>query len=232
MVNKYDTVEAHIDFVRRSLKEISDDSYYTDEEIYKVLVDARAIVYERRIKKGKDLPSFMYQTICIPLCEDEFHDCDCVPEGYGCKILKTKYDLPHSFFNGHADLLRVSTLGGEEIAPTTEAKARYRKYKKTRRDNLYYIRINNKLAVFNSPFNRLRVITVRAVFYDPVEALQISMCDPDTKECQDITQIGFGTLASDNLDIYNLAIQTLTVSKQLPDDRSNNAESVPVQNQI
>lgn len=233
MASKYDMVESHIDYIRRLLRETSDDTYFTDEEIYKTLIDARAIIYERRIKKGKDLPAFMYQTICIPLCEDVFHDCDCVPTEYDCKILKTKVELPEAFFNGSAELLRVSTLSGEEVAPSTEALSRYRKYKKTRLNALYYIRVNKKLAVFNSPQNRLRVIRVRAIFYDPVTAMNISLCDPETKECVDPTETGFGTLASDNIDMYNIVLQMLmTVQQKELDDRTNNAESVPPPNQI
>ena len=48
--------------------------YFKDEEIYKALLDARALVLSRRYKKGKDIPEHMYQTICMLLCEDNFHD--------------------------------------------------------------------------------------------------------------------------------------------------------------
>ena len=52
-MNKYNTVEAHIDYVRRRLKQDSDDSYFTDEEIYKALIDARARIIYQRAKNGK-----------------------------------------------------------------------------------------------------------------------------------------------------------------------------------
>ena len=227
ITNKYDLVETHIDYIRRRLKEVSDDSYFTDEEIYKSLLDARALIFERRLRKGKDLPDYMYQTICIALCVDEFHDCDCVPTGLDCKVLKTKVDVPKALYNGTTELLRVSTIGGEEIAPTTEAKARYRKYKKTRLTNLYYIRVNKKLAIFNSPQNRLKAIKLTGIFEDPVGAASVTMC-VDQDNCIDTVDTGFGTQISDNIDIYNIVLESLINTKNQPDDRTNDSESVPI----
>lgn len=225
--NKYNLVYAHIDYIRRRLKENSDDSYFKDEEIYKALLDARALVLTRRYKKGKNIPEHMYQTICMLVCEDTFHDCNCVPEGLDCLVLKTKQDVPKAIYNGIQELSRVSTLGGEEIAQSTEAKSRYRKYKKTRIDNLYYIRVNNRLAVMNSPSNRLRAIKITAVFEDPVAAFGVNVCEEG--DCIESVGTGFSTEMGDNIDIYQIVLESLIMTKQLPDDLTNNAESTPDQ---
>lgn len=224
-MSNYTLVESHVDYVRRMIRETSDDSYFTNEEIYKTLIDARALVLSRKFKKGKTVPDYFYMTICVPLCEDVYHDCDCVPEELGCKVLKTKYEIPKVFYNETRELSRVATLNGEEIAPSTDAKRRYRSYKKTRLDALYYTRTNNKLAIFNSPQNRLRAITIKAIFEDPIAASTISLCDPSGQGCIDIESIGFSTETSDNLDIYNIVLQMLNVVKQAPEDRSNDADS-------
>jgi hypothetical protein len=225
--NKYNLVYAHIDYIRRRLKENSDDSYFKDEEIYKCLIDARSLVLTRKYKKGKEIADSLYQTICVPVCEDTFHDCNCVPEGLDCLVLKTKEDVPKAIFNGVQELSRVATLGGEEIAPTTEAKARYRKYKKTRVNSLYYIRVNNRLAIMNSPSNRLKAIKITAIFEDPVSAMAVNLCDTD--DCTDIVGTGFSTEMADNQDIYQIVLESLLATKQLPEDLSNNAESTPDQ---
>jgi hypothetical protein len=225
--NKYDLVETHIDYVRRKLKETSDDTYFQDEEIYKALVDARALVIERKLEKGKQYPEYMYQTICMLLCLDRYSDCNCVPAEYDCMVLKTKNEIPDAFFNGYTTLVRITTLSGEEISETTEQQARLRKYRKTRNNSLYYVLANKRGTIFNSPQNKLKAIKLRGLFIDPVGAGMAAGCPDELGECVSVTGTGFGTKASDNIDIYDMAIKSLLIMKQLPDDLSNDAESVP-----
>lgn len=226
--NKYSLVESDIDAIRRTLRETSDDSYFTDEDIYKALIDARALVLERHLKKGKEYPEEMYQTICMRLCEDEYVDCDCVPEGFGCKVLKTVDEIPNGFYNGTVSIYRVSTINGEEVAPTTEAKSRYRKYRKTGQSRMYYIRTNNKLNIFNRLPKPLRAIKITGIFEDPIAAATISLCPNGELDCdkKDILGSPFGIRASDKLAVYEIALKSLLMIKQLPEDTSNNAESV------
>jgi hypothetical protein len=224
-INKYNLVETHIDYVRRLMREDSDDSYFTDEEIYKTLLDARSLIMERRVLKGKQIPDDMYQVICMPLCVDKYHDCDCVPD-LGCEVLKTKYEVPRAFFNGATDLMRTSTLWGEEIAPSTEAKKMYREYMKTGKGRMYYVRANNKLNIFNRLPKPLKIIKIAAVFEDPVGAASVHNCDPDSA-CYDILGTGFSVKASDNAEMYQLVLEKLLKTKMTPEDRSNNAEGVP-----
>lgn len=223
--NKYDLVETHIDYVRRKLKEVSDDSYFQDEEIYKALVDARALVIERKLEKGKQYPEYMYQTICMLLCLGKYSDCNCVPTEYDCTVLKTINEIPDAFFNGYTTLVRMTTLSGEEISESTEQQARLRKYRKTRKDSLFYVLTNKKANVFNSPQNRLKVIKLRGLFIDPVGAAMAAGCPENQTDCVSVIGTGFGTKASDNMDIYDMAIKSLLMVKQLPDDLSNDAES-------
>jgi hypothetical protein len=223
--NKYDLVETHIDYVRRKLKETSDDTYFQDEEIYKALIDARALVIERKLEKGKQYPEYMYQTICLLLCLDKYSDCNCVPVEYDCTVLKTKNEIPDAFFNGYTTLVRMTTLSGEEISENTEQQARLRKYRKTRNKSLYYILTNKRASVFNSPQNKLRAIKLRGLFIDPVGAGMAAGCPDDQGDCVSVIGTGFGIKASDNIDIYDMAIKSLLIMKQLPDDLSNDAES-------
>ena len=224
-INKYDLVRSHIDDIRQSIREVSDDTNVTDEQIYKALLDARALILERRLKKGKQLPEYMYQEICMLLCMDKYHNCDCVPDEYECKVLKTKQEIPNGLYNGSTEILRVSTLWGKEIAESTEALLQFRKYRKTGGNNYYYSRTGGKLAIFNVPSNRLRAIKIRGIFVDPASALAISFCPDDEPNCVDVTMTGFGSAASDNLPIYELVMNKLLKSKQIPEDVSNDADA-------
>lgn len=224
-MSKYDLVRSHIDFVRQSLREVSDDSNITDEQIYMVLVEARGLIMERRLEKHKEFPEDVYQTICIPLCLEHYHDCSpCLDLPNDCLVLKTSVEIPVGMYDGAAELLRVSTINGREIAPLTEAKHRLRQFRKTGKNNYYYVRMSNKLAIFNVPQNRLEIIKIRGVFMDPMAAQLISGCA--TKECATIFEASFGTRVSDRLEMRELVLKILMGTQQLPEDVSNNAESV------
>jgi hypothetical protein len=181
-INKYDLVRSHIDDIRQNLRETSDDSNITDEQIYKALIDARAFILERRLKKGKQLPNYMYQEICMPLCLDTYHDCDCIPDEYECKVLKTKNEIPSGL-------------------------------------------VNRRIAIFNVPSNKLRAVKIRGIFEDPATASAITICPEDQPNCVDITMTGFGTETSDNIPMYELVLKKLLKTKEMPEDKSNNADS-------
>ena len=52
------------------------------------LIEARGLIMERRLEKNKDYPETSYQTICMELCVDTYHECGpCIPD-YGCLVLK------------------------------------------------------------------------------------------------------------------------------------------------
>jgi len=223
-MSKYDLVRSHIDFVRQSMKEISDDSEFTDEQIYMALLEARGLILERRLEKHKELPEDLYQTICMPLCLDDYNDCpECMDIPEDCKVLKTEDEVPAGLFDGNMEIVRVATLNGREIAPSNEALHRNRIYRKTGHNNYYYLRMSNRLTIFNVPGNRLRMIRLKGVFLDPVEAQLLNRC---TESCTDLLEAKFGTRVADRIAIREEALKALLRTKQMPDDRSNNADSI------
>jgi hypothetical protein len=232
-MNKYDQIDVHIDYVRRRLKQDSDDSYFTDEEIYKALIDARGKVVYNKFKKNREYSSWLYQTVCLPLCIDSFHDCKCVPDGFDCKVLRTTVEIPKPLWSGYDDVFRMTKLDGSEIFASTIQKSRYNKYKKTGTNNPYYIISNKKASIFNIPQNRLKYILITGIFEDPAALEELSVCPDGTDDCdQYAISSGFGSEITDNIDIYNLAIKSLVQTMQMLDDRSNDADSTPTQKEI
>ena len=229
-MNKYDLVRSHIDYVRQTLREVSDDSNFTDEQIYMALIMVRAMIMERRLAKGKQLPESAYQVICLKLCMASYAECqECFTMPVDCEVLKTTVDIPEIMYDGVVEIGRVSTIGGQEIAPLTEDLHKLRKYRKTGKNNFYYVKLKNKLAVFNVPSNRLRAIKIRALFLDPAAAELISTCDT---KCADVMNATFGTRAADRLDIHDEVIKRLINVDRMPEDRSNNADCSQPKQQI
>jgi len=225
-MSKYDLVRSHIDFVRQNLREVSDDSNFTDEQIYMALLEARGLIMERRLEKNKEFPDDIYQTICLTLCTDSYHECDdCLDIPAGCEILKTCKDIPGGMFDGNTEIIRVSTIDGREIAPVTEAKHRLRKFRKTGKNNYYYIRMKNKFGVFNIPQQRLRAIKIKGIFLDPVAAEMASACSANN--CTGVIDASFGTRVSERMLIREEVFKLLLRTDQMPEDRSNNAGSTP-----
>jgi hypothetical protein len=231
-MSKYDLVRSHIDFVRQNLRETSDDSHFTDEQIYMALLEARGLIMERRLEKNKQFPEELYQTICLELCLDQYVDCgECLPIPDGCYVLKTVAEIPSGMFDGQSEILRVSTLMGKEIAPLTEDKHRLREYRKTGKNNYYYIRMNNKLAIFNVPQNRLKAIKIKGIFEDPAGAELASAC-AGTDSCTTVLDASFGTKVADRMAIREEVFKILLRTDKQPEDRSNNAGSEPPQQVI
>lgn len=231
-MSKYDLVRSHIDFVRQNLRETSDDSTFTDEQIYMALLEARGLIMERRLEKNKEFPEDLYQTICLELCMDHYHECDdCLPIPDDCMVLKTVKEIPGGMFDGTSEILRVSTINGKEIAASTEAKHRLREYRKTGKNNYYYLRMSNKLAIFNVPQNRLRVIKVKGLFLDPVAAELASACS-STTNCGTLLDATFGTRVADRMAMREEVFKVLLRTDKMPEDRSNDAESNPNNQQI
>lgn len=226
-MSKYDLVRSHIDFVRQNLREVSDDSHFTDEQIYMALLEARGLIMERRLEKNKDFPEDLYQTVCLELCVDNYVECgDCLPIPDGCPVLKTVEEIPGGMFNGTSEILRVSTVMGKEIAPLTESKHRLREFRKTGKNNYYYVRMNNKLAIFNVPQNRLRLIKMKGIFLDPAGAQLASACGGEDS-CTSVLDATFGTKVADRMAIRNEVFKILLQTDKMPEDRSNDADSTP-----
>jgi hypothetical protein len=229
-MSKYDLVRSHIDFVRQNLREVSDDSNFTDEQIYMALLEARGLIMERRLEKNKEFPNDLYQTICLELCKASYHECgDCLPIPAGCEVLKTEVEIPGGMYDGNSEILRVSTIDGREIAPLSESAHRLRKYRKTGSNNFYYLRMKNRLAIFNVPQDRLRIIKIKGIFLDPVAAEAINTCNTvDT--CNNVLDASFGTRVAERMIMREEVFKVLLRTDKMIEDRSNNADSsVPTQ---
>lgn len=228
--SKYDAVRSHIDFVRQSLREISDDSNFTDEQIYYALLVIRGMILERALKKGKQLPIGMYQTLCYELCEATYAECQaCMTIPTDCYVLKTTVDFPTALWTGSAEAMRVATISGQEIAPLNEESHKNRKYRKTGHNNFYYVRMNDRIAVLNVPMNRLKGIKITAIFEDPITAALDSKCESDCSSVLDASfQISMGT----RISVYTETMKFLLNTDKLPEDRSNDAGSDVQQQKI
>ena len=65
-----------IDYFREIIREISDDTVYSDQFLYEILLQSRAVIIKQLLSRNKPLSPYLYQRICVKLCPSDFIDFD------------------------------------------------------------------------------------------------------------------------------------------------------------
>lgn len=233
-MQEFKTIQSHIDYIRQFIKQTSDDSDYSDQFLYKCLVDKRATVIQQQYSKKKRLSDWNKQTFCVPLEIDGYADCQCLPN-IGCKVLRSTTDIPNPISTKYTDIFEVMDISGNvKYYPSNKQKERAYKHSKTRFNKLGYEIYNSKLVIFikdKQLANPSKTVLVRGIFEDPSELSEINICDqfsgtPTTGVCFDPKTDKFPLDASFNDQLYTLVLQKLGISMQFIEDRTNNAESI------
>ena len=74
------TVASNISAVRSLIRQVQDDSDYTDKFLYSLLSSAKARLLRQKLDRGK-LSEFNWVTFCVSLERGKSHNCDCVAVG-------------------------------------------------------------------------------------------------------------------------------------------------------
>lgn len=178
----------------------SDDSRYSDRQIYFLLRYLRAELFKQKLDKYNYVSPFNYQTIpCIPLelvTEDE--GCECSSHRhYGnhdglfketwnstdCVILRTVSEIPRPIVNRKQMFLKVWTQGGVSIDPASSDDVKYAKYSKIKKNLLSYEVINNRIYVKGT--TTLKALKIRALFADPLAVNIPGACGDGEVVCFD-----------------------------------------------
>lgn len=223
------TIAFHIDYIREIMRQTSDDSVYSDELLYKLLIDSRAMVLGNKLNNFKRQSEFNYQDFCMELEVTKYDDCACVP-GSGCLVLKTKLEVPEPLSLNFKTLMEVTTLDGQtRIDYVDQKQLKTLKFSKTRGHKLVYTIRNRKIVVFNSDL-KLRPINIHSIVEDPSELANLPFiditgtCHP-TEKCfsKKTTPLPMDAKIAD--DVYQLVFKKLGLSMQQPADNNNDAES-------
>lgn len=161
----------------------SDDLRWNEPLIYHSVKTVRARLIKNKKDKFQELSPFTYQTLeCFPLDWTTLYDCPCYT--VDCKYLVSRYDLPTilSYRNGLL-IDSVRTLAGKKIDRLDLTEVEYNKYSKTKKNALGWFIHNNKLVIVGN--SKLKVITVRAIFDDPLALSEVPVCDSDGAESGD-----------------------------------------------
>lgn len=207
--------------MRHAIKEVSDESKYTDSLLYEYWKLGRAKFLGQTLKKKNKINRGNWHTFCIELEQAKSHDCTCVP--VGCTVLKTKYIVPEVLASYTQESRQVLTLDGSYIPYRTEAQRRTDKYDDIKKNELGYMIHNGKIVVWDNSL-ALKAIQVRGIFTDPLAWQDIQLCT-DANPCKDIYDLDSGLSEEDEVKILEYVRRELRLEFARPSDASQDSNA-------
>lgn len=198
----------------------SDDSLYSDRQIYFILKNIRAKLIKQKYDKYNRLSESNYQLIdCMELVKEELYDCPCFTSD--CKVLVTKYEVPNILNSRNNPLIEVYTPKGEKISRTTLDSYKYNQYSKTKKDKMFWFSHNDKIVVVGSTL--MKAIRIKAIFEDPLELGDIvSYCTSNACYDPSVSKFPLDAELVDSLTkmSYDELVRVMTI---MPNDEINNS---------
>jgi len=219
-------VKEYIAQIRSLIKQYSDDTAFSDIQLYKLVIDAIAIMNEREANKFTKISDWNYKTFCVELCQSVSHVCGCIT--VGCKVLKTIYEIPSPISGRNKDLIQVLTLDGRELPQVTEEEIQHRKYDPIFANKLMYSVVNQQLVIWNADVDHVvpRALQIRAVWEDISEWDGKELCpNGNTTVCYDIYEEELSIDRKYHFMIYNEILRMLNIQIQLKEDITNDSSN-------
>lgn len=217
------TLKEELSTLRNSLKEITDDSKYTDSYLYSIWKKARARVYKADSKKF--VSQWSWHRFCVELESATNHDCGCIPEG--CSAVKSLYKIPKALSTSKGDYLEVITLGGRTVGVVREQDVRYDNLDPIKSGKLRASIYNQYLYIWNT--NRLKYIQVNGFWEDITEWEDVKACgtvsDGTTEtevDCTPIYELDLGIGEAESESILRICLELLGFPLSRVDDQNNN----------
>ena len=221
------TIGQHISVIRNLIKKYSDDNMYEDEFLFMLLNNANALWLKRKLENNEKINDWNWLSYCIGLEVGLAHDCNCV--AVGCEVLKTVHSIPKPLLARNRQLLRVYTLGGKEIYPTTDEQIKASKYDEIKKNELAYTIVNNKIVIWNGNTEVIapRAIVVKTMSVNPTEWTTVTLCDSEGNDtgvsCFDVQSSTYPMDEEYASLVYDTVLKQLGFTLQLREDRTNNA---------
>jgi hypothetical protein len=227
------TLKEHISHVTSILSnsgEVSDDFQFSDQQIYFILKTNRAFLLNQKVKEGKYVSPFNYQTIpCFKLKLDKIQDCECFTSD--CYALQSICNIPTIISSTKGLIVdgvyAINTLKPVKLAPLSFDEFRLSQYSKTMKDVKGWFIIEDKLYVVG--YDRLAAVKIRALFDDPVEVLTMTpscACNDDGSAlCIDPYDVEFPLDSDLSKNLWSLTYDEITkIAFRMMPDLKNDAK--------
>lgn len=209
---------------------ITDDLPFSNRLVEHFLKISRSVLLKRKLDKERNISLSNYQTICMPLEVESYHDCDCLPIDNDCKILRSVDKIPNYITpnNPAGSHIRVEYLDGKNIGQISLSSFSNKKHSRTPQDIVTFFIRDNYIYIVGTL--DLKLVLVSGIFEDPEKLETYSDCGDsigDTSTPCYITDTReFPIDAELVAPMYEMTLQFLGVSTKYPNDTANNARSV------
>lgn len=220
-------VEA-ISLLRNSIKEFQNDSQYTDEYLYGILKLKRNKYLSRRIKDKFRITDRLKRTYAAPVEVSYSHQVDCL--AFGCDVHVTKYQIPETLSGKYSDMIKVYTLGYDELYPVTIPEQKTNQLIDIKKGVITYTFLNRRIVLWNTDTTKpIPAILVEGIWEDETEWGGITYCEDQeeggttlTENCFDIDSVEFA-LEGDFMDyVIRESMEHLGFTVQIQEDITNN----------
>lgn len=194
-----------ISTLRQLIKEVQDDSKYTDSFLWSIINSCR------RDKTNK----YDNTRFCIELERVKHHDCSCVT--VGCDVLRTVAKIPTPV------QMTVYDLGGSTIGYSADQELKYNVYDPIKSKAIRYNTHNQFLYLYGT-LDR-QYVQLEGVWDNIIEWVEVQYCGADT--CIDVYELESGISVLDSKDVYFDCLRLLQIPLSRPDDHNpdRNSES-------
>lgn len=202
--------------IRQSIKEVADDSKYSDSYLYSLWKLGRSKFLSQRTKSKNFVSNNNWITVCLELEKGKSHDCSCIANG--CDVLKTKHEIASSINSRVSQNIEILTLDGTLIPHRYAYEVKSDMLDPIKKNRLAYTIVNNKIIIWNSL--ELKAIQIRQLADDPLHYQEIQYCT-ESNPCVDIYELQTGL--SD--DVQELVIRNTLDLLQLPLTRQDDTST-------
>lgn len=213
----------------------SDDSRLSSRHIYSKIVTVRSTLLSQKSKNKQKISDWNFQTLsCIEMIDVKPHECPCAPYPDCSTIKRSKHKIPKimSDYNGNLIDYVMSIDGSKRFDYTNRNELMFIKGNKYTSTSNRYILDKDYIYLYGR--DTPKVIQMRALFDDPIEAMEFeSLCPSQNDEsCSDIFQMEF-PFDSTSIDTFvQLTVQELiTFFGQRPQDDRNDGQDSGQQQQ-
>lgn len=208
------------------LKQLADDSYYTEEHILFLLSRMRALLLMRKYaaQRTSDLvPSSDYQQLCFDLETTDMKPGICG----GSDWLRSTKQVPDLLGIGNTQAFPVSMLTNDIVTFIPPERMPYIGYNKWLR-HIIYVAIGTDHYLYvhsaNPQFKYMKKMKLNGVFEDADKAAELE-CNPDgTAVVCDVLDREFPLDEGLQAACIEYVVQELMGSRYAPKDKQNNAE--------
>jgi len=208
----------------------SDDTRVRSRLVEHYLKTTRSRLIKQKLDRQRYISKTNYQSICVPLEVDDYHDCTCIADEFDCKVLKSTCKIPKEIVGAMGSSMSIRFVDGTVLPTGTPTRHKYASLSLSQADATepFWFMENQKLIIFNKL--DLPVVMVRAIWEDPVKLEGFCNCSADgtltNDPCYDQREDEF-PIDSDLVDpMYRLTMEFLTQMFRFPEDNENNAKSV------